>query len=248
MLVPNDNLGEKRLLVATFPDQKQTHRIKKNDGTYAELFLGMKEWSLDGWQVNPTVGRALTDCDEIKAGDYVLTQHNAFENKALQISSGLDQFSLDEHEEVYCVAKSLCWFGIRPDGEFFCVGSNMVCQRIYEPSLFTEEDKALVDSFSGAMNKTEVADVRLVMENRKQIKNIVRVQQMSDSPDEYSTGDKKEQRVCMNEIKPGDLIAVYKHSDVEMKYKWDNEMRSLIRVNFERDFAEAIITDLKYEL
>src|SRR2546426_3999700 len=48
----------------------------------------------------------------------------------------------------------------------------------------------------------------------------------------------------IDEIKPGDVIAIAKQADVELKYVWENKHQSIIRVNFERDFLGAIIEDL----
>jgi hypothetical protein len=243
-------MGEKRIIVSTFPDQKETFRIKKNDGTFATLFIGFKEWKTDGWDGNPTLGKALIDCDEIKAGDYVLTMHNAFQNERMQIQrTDIDKLSvlnLEPEERVYSIPKAFCWVGIHPNGEMFCIGSNLICERIYEPSVFSEDDKQLMDSFAGGtISKDAFADVRLSMESKKKLKNFVQVKQLPADPSLYYTDDKS---VCMTEISVGDIIAVHKNSDIEHRYMWENQQHSLIRVNFQRDFLGACAEGLKYEL
>lgn len=248
--VPKSFQREKRLLVSTFPDQKENIRIKKPDGTYAKLFRRFKEWTLDGWESNPTLGRALTDCDEIKVGDYILTSHNAFQNAGTQIA-GYDYESnsdieLEDGEEVFSLPKSACWVGIRGDEEMFCIGPSLICKRVYEPSMFSAEDKAIMESFEGSIaSKTEFADIRLQMDVRKKYDKFVLVEKMPENPSLYFTWDKE---ISMTEISIGDIIAVYKLSDVEHKYMWNNEPRSIIRVNFERDFLGVKTEGLKYEL
>jgi hypothetical protein len=225
--VPNNNIGEKRLLISTIPDQKETYRIKKTDGTYGSLFLGFKEWKLDGWEGNPTLGKALMDCDEIRAGDYVLTSHNAFQNERMQIQRhDLDKFNaydLEPDEQVFSIPKSFCWIGIRGEGEMFCIGASLICDRVYEPAIETT----------------------LIIDDRKKMKNFVQVKQIPDNPSMYFTEDNE---ICMTEISVGDIIAVHKNADVEHKYVWENEPRSLIRVNFHRDFLGIRTEGLKYEL
>ena len=211
MRVPNNHINQKRLLVAVWPDQKNSHRIKLADGGHLDLYMGEKEWKLNGWDGNPTVGRAITECDEIKPGDYVLTQHNAFENERKEVPDL--QYLADDDERVYAIEKALCWIGIKPTGERYCIDKSIVCRRIYKPIPVTES------GIVGAVT-------------REQWPNLVYVDQVPEGIDE---------------VKPGDIIVVAKQADCELKYVWDNEHKSIIRVNFERDFLGAVVEGIEYE-
>jgi hypothetical protein len=211
MKVPNNHINQKRLLVAVWPEQKQTHRIKKPDGSHVDLFMGFKEWKLNGWEGNPTVGRAISTCDEIKAGDYLLTQHNAFENEAKEVPAL--EYLVDPGEKVFAIEKPLLWLGIRPDGEIYCVDRSIICKRIYKPIKVTPS--GLVESVT-----------------REKYNSMVYVDKVPE---------------CITEVKPGDVIVVSKMADCELKYVWDNQHKSLIRVNFERDFLGAVVEGLEYE-
>lgn len=211
MKVPNNHLGQKRLLIAVWPEQKTTHRVKKTDGTYVDIFMGFKEWKINGWDGNPTVGRAINSCDEIEAGDYVLTQHNAFENERKEVPAL--QYLVDPGEKVFAIEKPLIWVGMKPTGEFYCIDKSIICRRIYKPIPVT------ASGIVGAVT-------------REKYHNLVYVERVPDH---------------ITEIKPGDIIVVSKQADVELKYVWNNKHKSLIRVNFERDFLGAIVENLEYE-
>jgi hypothetical protein len=105
----------------------------------------------------------------------------------------------------------------------FCIGASLICDRVYEP----------------------IIDTTLIMVDQKKMKNFVSVKQMPENPEQYFTEDKE---ICMTEIAVGDIIAVHKNADVEHKYVWENQPRSIIRVNFERDFLGVRTEGLKYEL
>jgi len=257
MRATNDHLGQKRVIISVFKDQKTTKNIRKNDGTYAQLFVGFPEWSFNGWD-GATLGRALSDSGEIKAGDYLLTSYQAYRNDALEMDTvqlkkmGIE---INDNEQAFCVPYSMCWFKIE-EGELFPLGSNMVCSRLYLPGQFTEEDRAFMDSFRGKISSStdDFANVRLAMEKKEKYLCYVRVDKMPAFPERYFvTESQREGRLIgdvirMDCIKEGDIIVVKKLSDIELAYKWDNEYRTVIRVNFERDFAGAIVTGLEYQL
>lgn len=136
MKVPNNHINQKRLLVAVWPEQKTSHRVQLPNGGHVDLYMGEKNWTLNGWDGNPTVGRAITACDEIEAGDYVLTQHNAFENERKEVPDL--QYLADEGEKVYAIEKPLCWLGVKPTGEMYCIDKSIICKRIYKPVPVTE--------------------------------------------------------------------------------------------------------------
>jgi hypothetical protein len=211
MQVPNNHIGQKRILVAVWPEQKNRHRVKMPDGSHVDLFMGFKEWKINGWDGNPTVGRAMMDCDEIKAGDYLLTQHNAFENERKEVF-GLDSL-VDPGEKVFAIEKGLLWLGMKATGEIYCIDQSIICKRIYKPIPVTK---------SGVVGGV----------TREKYDNLVYVEQVPDHIDE---------------IKTGDIIAVNKQADVELKYVWENVHKSIIRVNFERDFLGAVVEGLEYE-
>lgn len=224
MRVPNSSTGEKRLLIAVFPDQKHTHRIKKPDGTYVDLCVSMpglfyedSEHIWNGWNQNPTIGRAITACDEIEPGDLIITQQNALTNDASKLSRNLTeelQDLADEGEEIYAVDKGLAWVGFRKlTGERYCIGESVICKRIYKP-----------------IPETESGVVGLL--NKEQHKNLLYVEQIPNH---------------VTDIKVGDIIPVAKNSDCEVKYVMDNKHASLIRMNYKRDFCGAVIEDLEYE-
>lgn len=216
MKVPNNHINQKRLLVAVWPEQKNEHRIKMPDGSHLDLFMGRKDWKLNGWDGNPTVGRAITECDEIKPGDFVLTQHNAFENERKEVPDL--QYLADEGEKVFAIEKALCWVGVRntENGpEIYCIDKSIIGRRIYKPIPVTESG-----IFGGV--------------TREQWPNMVYVDMIPEAVDEISVGD---------------IIVIAKQADCELKYVWENEHKSLIRVNFERDFLGAVVdkTAIKYE-
>lgn len=211
MKVPNNHLNQKRLLVAVWLDQKVMHRIKMPNGSHLDLYMGEKSWKQNGWDGNPTVGRAINSCDEIEAGDYVLTQHNAFENERKEVF-GLENL-VDPGEKVFAIEKPLLWLGMKPTGEIYCIDKSIICKRIYKPIAVTQ---------SGIIGSI----------NREKYDNLVYVEQVPDHIDE---------------IKVGDVIAIAKQADVELKYVWENSHKSVIRVNYERDFLGAIVEGLQYE-
>lgn len=223
MRTTKDHQGNDRVILASFIEQKQTHRVKKADGTYVDLFMGFIDGSLNGWNFKPTVGRALTDLDEIKKGDFVLCPYMVFENDAMQLNkSDLRKggIEIEKGEEAFSVGKDLCWMGLR-DNKMYCIGDNMICRRIYEPEM--ESDLALV-------------------RDRRKHETYIYVEQMPEDPSKYEFDEMK-----MSDIKVGDIIAVRKMSDIEFKYVLNNEHKSLIRVNFSRDFLGFTHNELKYE-
>lgn len=211
MQVPNNHINQKRLLVAVWPAQKTSHRIKMPDGSHLDIYMGEKDWKENGWDGNPTVGRAVTSCDEIEMGDYVLTQHNAFENERKEVF-GMGSL-LDEGERLFAIEKPLCWLGVKPTGEIYCIDKSVICRRIYKPIPITP---------SGVIGGI----------TKEKWDNLVYVEQVPDQIDE---------------IKKGDVIAIAKHADVELKYVWENVHQSIIRVNFDRDFLGATVEGLEYE-
>jgi hypothetical protein len=224
MRTTKDHQGAHRVLVSAFIEQKQTHRIKKNDGTYANLFMGYSDSSLNGWNSKPTVARALTEIDEIKVGDHILCPYVALTNDAVRIlSSDLKRLGIqvEDGEEVFSISKDMCWMGIR-DEKMFCIGENMICKRIYEP---------------------DIESPLIIVQDKKKYETYVYVEQMPEDASKYEFDG-----MGMDEIKVGDVIAVKKMSDVEFKYVWNNEHRSLIRVNFSRDFLGFINNNLEYQL
>ncbi len=218
MKVPNGFRGEERLLVAVWPEQKQSHRIMKKDGTYVDLFLGFKEWRADmnGWETNPTVGRVIVGNDELKAGDFVLTQHNAFENDNKQIHGVKEVPELSdmvhEGEKVFAIEKSLLWLGITQEGEPYPIGDSLICKRIYEKEL--KSDSGLV-----------------IVQDQRQYPTMLYL-------------DKKPNHIT--EIEPGQIIVVSTKSDCELKYVWENKHTSVIRVRYD-SFMGAIVEGLEYE-
>lgn len=211
MKVPNNHVNQKRLLVAVWPEQKTSHRVHLPNGGHVDLYMGEKDWSLNGWDGNPTVGRAMIDCDEIKAGDHVLTQHNAFENERKEVF-GLDNLT-DPGERVFAIEKSLCWLGVNKEGVIYTIDKSLICRRIYKPIPITK---------SGIVGGI----------TREKYHNLVYVDKVPEGVDE---------------INPGDIIAIAKQADVELKYVWENQHKSIIRVNYERDFLGVTVEGLEYE-
>lgn len=211
MKIPNNHINQKRLLVAVWPYQKTSHRVALPGGGYVDLYMGEKEWKESGWDGNPTVGRAITACDEIKAGDYVLTQHNAFENERKEVPAL--QYLANQDEKVFSIEKALCWLGMTPEGQIYCIDKSIICRRIYKPIPVTA---------SGVIGGV----------TREKWHNMVYVEQVPEGIDE---------------VKPGDIIVIAKQADVELKYIWENVHKSVIRVNFERDFLGALIEGVEYE-
>lgn len=222
MKTVKDWQGQDRVLVKVFVEQKQTHRVKKNDGTYANLFTGFLDSSLNGWNFKPTVGIALTNCDEIIEGDFIFCPYITFENDALDITITLtkDLYRLEVGEKVFSVSKDQCWFGMR-GGELFCIGPNMICKRIYKP-----------------LPKSKLT----IVADRKKYDNYLYIEKMPLQPEKY-----EQDEMVMSDLKVGDIIAVKPMSDIEFKYVIDNEHRSLIRANFIRDFLGFTNNSLDYE-
>lgn len=222
MRTTKDWQGQNRVIIKVFVEQKQTHRVKKNDGTYADLFMGFTNSSLNGWNFKPTVGEAISDCDEIKVGDSVFCPYVTFENDALEImGSDLKRFGyvLSPGEKAFAVSKDQCWMGVR-NGEIYCIGANMICKRVYEPEI-----KSCIE----------------IVSDKKKYENYVYVEQMPPHPEDHELDG-----INMSEIKAGDVIAVKTLSDIEFKYVWENEHKSLIRVNFVRDFLGFTNNGLSY--
>lgn len=223
MRTVKDPNGQQRVILSCFVEQKQSHRVKKNDGTYATLFMGFTDGSFNGWNFKPTIGTAMTDLDEIKVGDEVLFPYTVFENESMRLNHhDLKMLGMEPEigVDVYAVEKDLCWMGIR-DGKMFCIGDNMICKRVYEPA----PESTLT-----------------IVSDRKKYETYVYVEQLPEDPSKYEFGG-----INMSEIKVGDIIGVYKKSDLEFKYVLDNEHKSLIRVNFSRDFLGVINNSLAYE-
>lgn len=223
MRTTKDHQGLQRVLLSSFIEQKQTYRIKKNDGTHVDLYTGEVNSSLDGWVFKPTVGTAMSEIEEIKVGDQVLCPYMVFENDAIKLQlSDLKRIGIEPEQgvEVFSVSKDMCWMGIR-NAEMFCINDNMICKRIYRPAI-----------------KSSLT----LVQNRNKYETYVYVEQMPEDPSKYDLDG-----ISMSEIKVGDIIGVKPMSDVEFKYVIDNEHKSLIRVNFRRDFLGIINNNLEYE-
>lgn len=223
MRATKDNLGQDRVLIKVFVNQKSEHRIKKTDGTYVNLVIRTLKGSINGWYAKPTIGEAITECGEIKIGDDVMCPYTAFDNERLEIkSTDLKKigYELGDDEKVYSVAKSMCWFVFRNE-EPICFGDNMICKRVYRPY---------------------PKDNIITVMNKEKYDNYVYVEKMPENPSLY-----EKDGMSMSSISPGDIIAVEKFSDVEFTYTCNNEDRSLIRVNFGRDFLGVINNSLEYE-
>jgi co-chaperonin GroES (HSP10) len=127
----------KRVVVAIDTNDKNTHKVIKDDGTEVELFVNT-DYSWDSKVTAYTQAVLLTDFKNLKAGTHVLIHHNSLNegNKMELEYNTTTRFHSIEEDFVY--------FGI--DGErVLCLDGYMLIERIYDEDTVTPAGLILVE-------------------------------------------------------------------------------------------------------
>lgn len=188
--------GGQRVIVAVNPYQKEVHSIDMPDGSQLELYVGSK-FSEDGKVSKPTLGRVISDCEDIQAGDMALFAHVVISDDKWLDVKGYTK----GNERMYAIDKSSIIFVIRQnedkkEAELIPVNDNILCERMYFPE--------------------EVSPGGIILDlEPKKMEDRVRILKVP-----YD----------MEDVKEGDVVLMYKFSDYEVKYVYNNKQQEAIRI------------------
>ena len=127
----------KRVIIAIDTNEKNTHKVVKDDGTEVELFVNT-DYSWDGKVTAYTQAVLLTDFKNLKAGTHVLIHHNSLnEGNKMEVEyNTTTRFHSIEEDFVY--------FGIDGD-RVICLDGYMLIDRIYDEDTVTPAGLILVE-------------------------------------------------------------------------------------------------------
>lgn len=127
----------RKVLIAIDTNEKNKHKITKEDGTEIEIFVDTS-YSWDSKVSAYTQAILLTDYKNIKAGTDVLIHHNALnESNEMDInySPSVKFHAIDEH---------FVYFGIEGD-EVICIDGYMIVERVYDEDMVSPGGIILVE-------------------------------------------------------------------------------------------------------
>lgn len=114
----------RKVLIAIDTNEKNKHKITKEDGTEIELFVDTS-YSWDSRLTAYTQAVLLTDYKNLKAGTDVLIHHNALNESNemdLNYSPSIKFHAIDDH---------FVYFGVKGD-EIICIDGYMIVDRVYD--------------------------------------------------------------------------------------------------------------------
>jgi hypothetical protein len=134
---------KKHIIVKSFPEQKETHRITCDDGKVIDLFIGRKYGDNDR-EINPSVCEVLfigEGVEQLQVGDLLIVHHNLLKNDASKIEKNTDE----NYEIISLVADNMIYAIInKEDGSLTPVFGNCIAERIIveeKSTLFTTTQK-----------------------------------------------------------------------------------------------------------
>lgn len=118
---------KKHIIVKSFPEQKETHRITCDDGRVIDLFIGRK-YGENEREINPSVCEVMfkgEDVEQVKIGDLIIVHHNMLKNEAARVEKN------DDHELYSLYANNMIYAIIDKDnGTLTPVFGNCIAERI----------------------------------------------------------------------------------------------------------------------
>jgi|GEM_PF-3222836 len=201
-----------KIIVSADMEQKETHQIRKADGTTISLYLG-RRYNSNAREKNPCVCTVVDnnapEYRHIRTGDILVVHHNLLVKESaylIDIIDGIAYFSIpviqkeiDNTTRKVTEVPNRQLFAKLVDGELEPICNNLICERVKMPARST----IIIDP------------VEKTYEDRVRVLKV--------APDVYG-------------ISRGDIALMYKMGDYEIVYHWNNKECRAIKV-----WAEDII-------
>jgi hypothetical protein len=120
---------KKHIIVKSFVEQKETHRITCNDGRVIDLFIGRK-YGENSREINPVVCEVLNigeGVEQVEIGDVLIVHHNMLNNDAAMIEKN----SIENSVTLSLPADNMIYAKINKlTGELFPLFGSCIAERI----------------------------------------------------------------------------------------------------------------------